>query len=291
MKRQQQKLSKAAAAVRCPACELALPSLDRLDFHLNFACLSRKREKLDDEEEEVMVKEEDDAMIVCPVCTKVVKRDDLNFHLDHNCTKPSVTSTSPLPSTGSNKPPGLIVIENFVSPEEEAELAAALNARRWKPTTRNGKGGYMHWGTVIDYSGTRPTIRHPNPKLGEEPIPDFLQVIITRFQSHAATNAETAAWRPNNCNAQQYIKSRGDHLTAHYDDRKLSGTIVCNISLLSDCTMTFRKAQTEYKVKLPRLSASVMTRSSRYDYTHEITLEDFEGEERISLNFRQQLVS
>ncbi|KAH9260767.1 hypothetical protein BASA81_001234 [Batrachochytrium salamandrivorans] len=239
-----------SSAVICPGCDASLPSLDKLDFHLSFACLSRhsKKEKL---AEEKTVTEE----VVGPV----VK---------------------------SRLPPGLVVIENFITPQEEALLLASLRAGRWKPTTRNGKAACKHWGTVLDYLNGKPHVRHPKPELGEEPVPEFLRIIIDRFKQHDSTSV---SWNPNNCNAQHYVKSRGDHLTAHYDDRKLSGDIVCNISLLSDCVMTFRKADTSFRVALPRLSASVMTRSSRYDYTHEIAHQDLLGEQRISLNFRQQI--
>lgn len=231
------------SAVTCPGCDASLPSLDKLDFHLSFACLSRHSKKERLEELEVVV------------------------------AKPRL-------------PPGLVVIENFITPQEEALLLASLQEGRWKPTTRNGKATHKQWGTVLDYLNGRPRVRHHNPVLGEEPMPEFLNVIIDRFKQHDSTSA---SWNPNNCNAQHYVASKGDHLTAHYDDRKLSGEIVCNISLLSDCVMTFRRADTSFRVALPRLSASVMTRSSRYDYTHEIAHQDLLGEERISLNFRQQI--
>ena len=157
----------------------------------------------------------------------------------------------------------------------------------WKLSIRNGKCDMKHWGICIDYSSAKPRTRFPDPEKGEQEMPDFFTFLIKRFEQYPPLSA----WWPNEANANRYIKSENHFLTPHYDDRRLSGEIICNISLLSDCIMTFSKpgsAGSLFRVRLPRLCASVMSRSSRYDYTHAINHEDLLGPKRISLNFRQQ---
>jgi alkylated DNA repair dioxygenase AlkB len=179
-------------------------------------------------------------------------------------------------------------VRDFLTFEEEATLVEWLSPQRWQPSKRNGKCLSLHWGVVIDYSGAVPRTRMPRAEAGELPLPSELQFILERFTQHVETGS---AWHPNECNANEYVRARGDYLTPHFDDRKLSGDIICNVNLLSDCVMQFSKpgsTSAPFRVKLPRFSASVMSRSSRFEYRHEILHEDFLGERRISLNFRQQ---
>ena len=44
----------------------------------------------------------------------------------------------------------------------------------------------------------------------------------------------------------RYEKRRGHELSAHFDDRFLSGDIIVNLSLLGSCLMSFRKAGGPY---------------------------------------------
>jgi alkylated DNA repair dioxygenase AlkB len=189
---------------------------------------------------------------------------------------------------GQRKPPGLVLLTNFVTEEEEAHLVSILEATDdWKLSKRNGKCEMKNWGIRIDYSAAKPRTRYPNAEEGEKNLPDFFMFLIKRFEQYPPLSA----WWPNESNANRYVKSEGHFLTPHFDDRQLSGEIICNVSLLSDCVMTFRRpgsAAEPYRVRLPRFSASVMSRSARFDFTHAIENEDLLGPKRISINFRQQ---
>lgn len=258
----------------CPACEAKLACERSLDFHLSFACPSCKPAKKPKITKEEGHKEE---YANCPGCNQPIRLADLNIHLDHSCRSlrlPRSVSTTP------RRPPGLGLIENFISIEEESHLLSFLENQPWKLSQRNGLSETLQWGVLIDY--TRPI---PQTKRGDKEIPSEFDCLIRRFATHDET---CSVWVPNNCNAQRYIKADNHRLTAHYDDRSLSGDIICNVSLVSDCFMTFRKGLTSFRVFLPRRSASVMARSARFEYTHEIANEDFLGEKRMSINFRQQ---
>jgi len=318
----------------CPACAKEFPNLDKLNFHLSFACSSRSSSpaeavrnqksvfkdddgKKQDDSEDVIVFMDDSVQeegtgeerlslrsekalalvlrkkpkpetVKCPGCSRDIAVADLDFHLDHACVSRAPRLRPEVGPETNRKPPGLVLLENFITEEEEALLIETLERTNdWKPSKRNGKCDTKHWGVVIDYSTAKIRTRLPDPSLGEKEMPEFLQFVIERFAKYPPLSA----WWPNEANANRYIKSEGHYLTPHFDDRQLSGEIICNISLCSACVMTFAKPGSvaePFRVRLPRLCASVMSRSARYDFTHAISNEDLLGEKRISLNFRQQ---
>ena len=99
-----------------------------------------------------------------------------------------------------------------------------------------------------------------------------------------------AGWKPNECNSNKYIKSKGHYLTAHFDDRELSGELLANISLGGDAEMVYENPKTKKTVSvyLPRRSLQIVSKESRYSWTHAIPHASLHCEERVSLTFRCQ---
>jgi alkylated DNA repair protein alkB family protein 4 len=83
----------------------------------------------------------------------------------------------------------------------------------------------------------------------------------------------------------------GHWLKAHFDDRHVSGELLANISLCGDCYMTYTHGSTgvQKRVRLPRRCLQVVTKDSRYAWTHGIANEDLLDERRVSLTFRSSL--
>ena len=278
--------NKLSLGIRCPGCAGEFSNLDHLNFHLTYGCSSREPKRLRPG------RELNDEYLTCPACLQNVKGDALNFHLDMLCSSRSSNTGVLLGDCievgQERKPPGLVVFENFLTLEEERRIVNRLfEDNIWYTSRRNGKCLSRHWGIVIDYSCARPRTRFPEALKHEEDMPDYFNFIIDRFKAYPTL----ASWVPNECNANLYNKTEGDFLTPHFDDRTLSGEIITNVNLLSDCIMTFSRPGCSfppYKIRLPRLSASVISRSARYDYTHAIENRDLLDEFRISLNFRKQ---
>ena len=69
-------------------------------------------------------------------------------------------------------------------------------------------------------------------------------------------------WKPNEVNANYYKKQNKHYLSAHFDDRRLSGELLANISLRGDCEMEFHNPKTNIRkrVFLPRRSLQIVTR-------------------------------
>lgn len=126
-----------------------------------------------------------------------------------------------------------------------------------------------------------------------------------------ALPCELAEFDPNDCNANSYLKSRGDFLKLHYDDRALSGPLLLNMSMLSDSYMTYAKPNYPLikqhgfntntiitydnkrffhdvqKVLLPRRALQIVSGDARWQYMHSICPDDILGERRVSLTYRQ----
>jgi len=120
------------------------------------------------------------------------------------------------------------------------------------------------------------------------PLPAFLKEIAAAFTSGAFL--PTAAFLPNHCNAIRYVPAKGHFLGPHFDDRRLSGELLANISLVADATMVYEHGTTGERVEvlLKRGSLQVVTGKARYDWMHEIPPENFAGASRVSLTFRRQ---
>ena len=98
-----------------------------------------------------------------------------------------------------------------------------------------------------------------------------------------------------------YIKARGHSLEPHVDDRFLSDSIVCNLSMGCDAVMEYTKEKRRksdppnstvpIQVRLPRRSLQIMQGSWRYDYRHGIPNANLLGEKRVSVTFRRSILT
>jgi len=129
------------------------------------------------------------------------------------------------------------------------------------------------------------------PALPAAPFPDWLEPIVRRIRSRIP---QLARYAPNEVNAIWYERERGDCLSAHVDQRDLSGDVIINLSLAGACTMTYRdtKSGAEYvRVHLPRRCLQVQSAGARYSYTHEIMNADLEEPRRVSLTMRESAIT
>ncbi|KAG2484637.1 hypothetical protein HYH03_016590 [Edaphochlamys debaryana] len=188
---------------------------------------------------------------------------------------------------------GQYLVPDFVSPAEEAALAALLDdpaaLPRWSgwethaaATAQLTRG--KRWGVLPDYHrrGVAPAVH---------PLPPLLQALAARMREAVPP---LKGFRPNEANALDYRRSRGSWLRPHVDDRFMSGEIIVNLSLLGAATMTLRRdgkagraaGPEEARVLLPPRSLQVLSRSARWNYSHGIAVRDLRAERRISITFR-----
>lgn len=182
-------------------------------------------------------------------------------------------------------PKGHLIVEDFISVEEEHHLLRSLDMdlrNPWKLSTFNGLHMSKAYGLVTDLKR-----RLVQPAVFE--MPKFLEPITERMR---ATVVLLKDFWPNETNAINYCKENGHWLKPHVDDRQLSGTVLVNLSLCGDCKMTYTRERGPdecYKVLLRQRSIQILTRESRYNFTHSIQNQDLLAPRRVSLTFRQSV--
>lgn len=196
--------------------------------------------------------------------------------------------------------PGLTVIYDFISEEEELNLVNRLESDKrvpWRYSPFNGQCHSKEYGVVTQFGlpSEARVVRAIDKSKGECDMPEYVYFLFERLQFVAKCHprqfpANIQKFIPNSFNVNQYLKSRKDYLKFHYDDRFLSGDHLMNLSLVGTSYMTYQdynKPPTEYDVHLPRRCLQIVSGLARYRYLHGIKAENFLDETRISLTFRQ----
>ena len=147
----------------------------------------------------------------------------------------------------------------------------------------NGPSRGKRWGVITD-------LRKRTVSPARVPVPPPLAALAQRMVAAAPTLIPN--FKPNGCNAIDYIKAAGHEITAHCDDRQLSGDILANLSLAGDAVMTYtsdrEKGYSPVKVLLPRRSLQLQTGDVRYNWQHAILNADLLAPRRVSITFRQE---
>jgi alkylated DNA repair protein alkB family protein 4 len=225
----------------------------------------------------------------------------------------SALASAPAPAPAAPSPQltyglrGHLVLLDFLSAEEEASLLRAVEASDappWRPSRFNGKSRGKAWGADM-------SLAHRAVYPARVPFPAWLAPLVARLR---AAHPLLRRFEPNHVNAIEYVRARGDHLSAHVDDRQLSGDIIVNLSLAGECTMTYapeargggavrgceaarrRDAPAPpgpgvVRVPLPRRAAQVQSGAARFEFTHAICAADLHAPRRVSLTMRESPVT
>lgn len=183
--------------------------------------------------------------------------------------------------------PGLYVYYDFISQDEEDIIMKELDcdvSLKWKSEQHTGHHREKRFG--IDYDLWNRTLRAPKMDM-----PSFMEsIIIPRLKRLESMQGCI----PNDANAIDYRKEKGDFLKAHVDDRKRHKEPIANLSLCGDCNMTYRNEAraknlevNEKKVRLRRRCLQVLTGKARYEFSHAIDNCDLLSSRRISLTMRE----
>ncbi|KAF9428369.1 hypothetical protein BGZ94_002631 [Podila epigama] len=187
--------------------------------------------------------------------------------------------------------PGLEIIHEFITEDEEHMLITQLDAGRW-----SGKGiepnpemkrRHQHYGGVFSYRLRR--------VVGEmEKLPGMFDFLTQRLLDRQIYEKS-----PNSIIVNEYEAGQG--IMPHVDAPKLFGKTITALSMLSDCVMTFQHVKEPslvQRVHLPRRSLVVMNGASRYEFKHSISkdlveyVNDLEivRSRRVSITYRDMLV-
>jgi alkylated DNA repair dioxygenase AlkB len=197
--------------------------------------------------------------------------------------------------------PGLWLIDNFISEEEENDIISRLNADKtpWHHSSFNGDCLSKCFGVRTQFGPSyiqERLVRVNDLSKGEYDIPEYLlpymdrlECFIKQFGKEYRLPSALTSFSPNECNANCYVKSDKHYLTAHCDDRVLSGPVLMNLSLNGLSHMTYGNESVGHetvKVELPRRCLQLVTGPARFNYSHKINAEDIIDEKRMSITFR-----
>jgi alkylated DNA repair protein alkB family protein 8 len=158
-------------------------------------------------------------------------------------------------------PPGLIVLENFITPDEERELISHIDEREWFTPSSTGKGRRVqHYGVKYNYTARATS----GASDSAPPIPSVFDHVLDRLEPQYGR-------RPQQVIVNEYKRNQG--IGAHIDVVKSFGPIITTVSLGDEAVMIFENKQSHEIIEVPLRprSAVLMTGDSRYIWTHKIS--------------------
>ncbi len=169
--------------------------------------------------------------------------------------------------------PGLVIVENLITPEEEYALMNAVDCEPWNTTLSRRT---QHYGYVYNYKS--------KVVLKTKPIPDYCDFLIERLLSNGILTL-----KPDQMIINEYEPGQG--ISPHVDDVRSFADGIVSISLGSNVTMDFTSNNNKVEVPLPRRSVVALFGQARYEWKHGIAARKFDNGEkrsrRISLTFRK----
>lgn len=153
--------------------------------------------------------------------------------------------------------PGLTLLPNYISKEEEVDLLKSINKQSWSTQLSRR---VQHYGYRYDYKN-----KNPAEKLGD--LPEWSEFIVDRIQQTIKGSDPETDTEFNQMIINEYKPGQG--IAAHTDS-KMFGPIIVSLSLGSDTVMRFVCKADKTDLVLPRRSLLILQDKARYNYTHEI---------------------
>jgi alkylated DNA repair protein alkB homolog 8 len=186
------------------------------------------------------------------------------FFFNSKVTKSQLNSNhqNEMPNASSKAQiPGLTMIENFVTEEQERVIMEAIDKREWhKLATRR----VQHDGYEFIYGQNNV---NPNKKLG--PLPDWIQEMQKNLESHT-DKVNGSGVGLDQLTINDY--NPGDGIPPHTDAISPFEEAFCAVSLLSGAVMAFKNPQDGRTVHIyfPPRSAMIFSGEGRLVWTHAI---------------------
>lgn len=179
--------------------------------------------------------------------------------------------------------PGLVLIEEFVSEEEEAELRAEIDLGDWESSV---KRRVQHHGYAFNYQTLKHDLTAP---VG--PLPEYALKILAR----CADRGYETALECGQLTLNEYPPGVG--IAYHCDTHSAFEDDLYVLSLGASIVLEFRQKDRKCPILVPPRSLLIMTGESRFGWKHGIasrtTDQDANGELmrrtgiRVSLTFRR----
>ncbi|KAI5608390.1 alpha-ketoglutarate-dependent dioxygenase alkB-like 4 isoform 1, partial [Silurus asotus] len=179
--------------------------------------------------------------------------------------------------------PGVFLLENFVSEDEERELVASMDQEIWRESQSGRRK--QDFGPKVNFKKQR-------VRLGAfSGLPASSQKLLDRMSKEPLL----ADFHPvEQCNLE-YSPERGSAIDPHLDDSWLWGERLVTLNLLSDTVITMSldqgwedmdQGEVRVAVKMPRRCLFVLFGDARHRWKHAIHREDVHSR-RVCSTFRE----
>lgn len=163
-------------------------------------------------------------------------------------------------------PPGLILLTEFVTEDEEKSLLDIINMPQESKLEANSlkHRQVMHFGYEFVYGINNV---YPDRPLDQK-IPAECNCFWPRLKQLCDRDMEIAWSGPDQLTVNVYQPGQG--IPPHVDTHSAFCDPILSLSLESDIVMDFRKKNDRFSLVLPRRSLLIISAESRYDWSHGI---------------------
>ncbi|XP_022164867.1 alkylated DNA repair protein alkB homolog 8-like isoform X2 [Myzus persicae] len=176
------------------------------------------------------------------------------FYLIYTVSVPKLIEVS------TSYPPGLEIIDNFITEKEENFMLQYFK-KHWSESSAMKHRQVKHYGYEFDYDNNG--VRYDSC----DPIPKEFEFILNAIYLHLK-------WHPNQITVNKYLPGQG--IPSHVDTHGVFDEYILSLSLNSDIIMEFRKGNYHNSILLKSKSLLIMSGESRFDWTHGITPRKFD---------------
>jgi len=186
--------------------------------------------------------------------------------------------------------PGLCLIYNFLSEDEEKKLLTAIENLPWATNRAQTRRVQLY----VPWKEEPKFVIVPKPQI--TPLPVEAKAIgekIIQLGKNNFTNWDWDRYKISEdkfCELQINEYNMSDALGFHKDNPIAYTEVICGVSLMADCWIHYQYLMQEVKVLIPKRSVYLLTGAARYKWKHGIPPDSLVGgDKRISLTFRKVL--
>jgi len=182
--------------------------------------------------------------------------------------------------------PGLYLIRNFITKEEESKYLKEIETAEWK-LNRAGTRRIQMYGPWHDENYTHSEITKitPLPQYSKEIAERITKICVPKFPQFNLASYNLGNDNHTELFINEYLNEH--ELQFHHDHRSEYKEVIFGVSFISTVILCFKHNNEELKVNLPPQSLYLMTGDSRFKYKHgmhKYSLTD--GDKRVSLTYR-----
>lgn len=157
------------------------------------------------------------------------------------------------------KVPGLKLLKDFISEEEEKDLLQAIDKHEWQGDGK-GKRRIQQYGAIYDFD------KHEVKRMDENKVagfPDFFKPYLERISPFLSKPVQQAF-------VNEYVHHQG--IAPHIDNPDDFGPEIISLSLNAPTVIVFANLEKteQHHVLIPPRALLIMTGKARYEWTHEI---------------------